>query len=489
MTASRPEGRWVIDVRLTARAIGGLLLTLSAAMLLPAAWSLALGSGEWQAFLWSGLLVGLPSAALARLPAGGPMRSREALLVVTLGWVASAAAATLPFLFTGSLPGFVDALFETMSGLTTTGATVLTAIESHPPGILYWRSLLHWLGGLGIIVIFLAILPQVGLGGTHLFQAEVPGPHKQRLRPKLRETARVLLWVYLALSGLQMVALKLAGMSPFEAQIHTFGTMGTGGFSSRTASIAAFDSPLIEAIIVVFMLAAGTNFALYYRAVLNREGKVFLKDPEFRWYIALLAGAALIVISSIAGKVGPVEAVRQGVFQVVSIMTTTGFTTADFDRWPEAARLMLVLLMFVGACAGSTGGAIKVIRLVVLAKHLYRELLQTVHPAAVLPVSLGGEPVPERTIRQVTGFVGLYLACFLAATLYLSSLGLDLGCAGSAVAATLGNIGPGLGTVGPALDYTQVPASGKAVLTLMMLLGRLELFTVLAVLTPAFWRR
>jgi trk system potassium uptake protein TrkH len=265
--------------------------------------------------------------------------------------------------------------------------------------------------------------------------------------------------------------------------------MATGGFSSRAASVGGFNSPLIEAIIIVFMIAAGVNFGLHYRALFMGDRRAFVKDHEFRWYLGFIGVATAIVVLSIAGKMGFAGAVRHGLFQVTSIMTTPGFVTVDFDAWPEVARLVLLLLMFVGACAGSTGGAIKVARLIILGKHLYRELLQTIHPTAVLPITQGREVMPEKTVRQITAFIGLYLASFIFATLYMSYLGLDLTSAASSVAATLGNIGPGLGSVGPTCDYAHIAPSGKALLTLMMLLGRLEIVTVMAVLTPAFWRR
>lgn len=483
--------RSVIDMQSVGRALGMLILALAGMMTLPLFWSLWFGSDEWVVFLGSMLLLALPGYMLVRIPTETKLRLREALLTVTLGWVVCASAAALPLLLTGSLPTFIDAVFETMSGLTTTGATVVPSIEDLSPGVLYWRSLLHWLGGLGIVVIFLALLPQVGLGTTQLFQAEVPGPQVQRLRPKLRETAKVLLWIYLALTLAQIVALTLAGMSFYEAHIHTFGTIATGGFSSRDASIGAFDSLAIEAIIIIFMLAAGTSFTLYYRTLFMGDRGIFFRDWEFRWYLTLIAVSTILVTVSLMAANGVLlgEGLRRAVFQVVSMITTTGYVTADFEHWPEVSRLVLLLLMFVGASAGSTGGAIKVKRLLILGRHVYREILQTIHPAAVLTVTHGEETVPESLVRQVAAFVGLYISCFVLGALYMASLGLDLISAISASAATIGNIGPGLGAVGPTADYAAIPQSGKVVLTLMMLLGRLELLTVLAVLTPAFWRR
>lgn len=488
MMSALRETSSFIDLSAVVRALGVLIIALGATMVLPLLWSIWYGSDDWVVFLGCIAVLCVPGYLLSRLKARGQMRLREALLTVAAGWVVCAAGAALPLYFSGSLPTLVDAVFESMSGLTTTGATVVTDIQGLSPGVLYWRSLLHWLGGLGIVVIFIAVFPHVGLGSMQLFQAEVPGPQVQRLRPKLRETAKVLLWIYLGLTAAQTIALTAAGMSLFEAQIHTFGTIATGGFSSRAASIASFDSLLIEIIIIIFMLAAGTSFTLYYRFIFLSDRRAF-RDREFRWYLAFVAFATVIIAASMASEHGLAGSLRQAVFQAVSIMTTTGFVTADYEAWPEISRLVLLLLMFVGASAGSTGGAIKVKRLVILGKHIYREIVQSIHPSAVLTVTHGDETVPERLVRQVAAFVGLYVCCFVLGTLYLASLGIDPVTALSAAAATLGNIGPGLGAVGPMHTYEWIPQSGKAVLALLMLLGRLELFTVLAVLTPAFWRR
>jgi len=471
------------------RVFGFLLCLLSASMLLPLFWSIFYGSRDSTAFIISIPLVGIPGLLLARLRAEPELWLRDTFVIVTGGWILSAVVGAIPYLLAGSLVHPADAFFEAMSGFTTTGATVVTNIEAQPPGILFWRSYLHWLGGMGIIVIFLAILPRLELGGSQLFRAEVPGPAVQRLRPRIRDTAKVLWYIYGALSLVQILLLTLTGMSVYDAMIHTFGTMATGGFSSRNASISAYSSPMAEAIIILFMLAAGVNFGLYYKAFFFKDARGFLKDPEFRVYLGIAIAATLAVTLDLLGSLEPLQAIRHSAFQVVSIMTTTGYTTANFDAWPEFSRAILLLLMFVGASAGSTGGAMKVIRLMLLCKHAYREIYRMLHANAVLPLRYGDHVVPDSTIRQVMGFSIAYVTCFTAGTLFMCLMGLDMVSAASSIAATLGNIGPGLGLVGPEMNYAYIPVPGKLVLSFMMLLGRLELLTVLVLLAPAFWRR
>jgi trk system potassium uptake protein TrkH len=458
-------------------------------MLFPLFWSVFYGSRDSAAFIVSIPLVGIPGLLLARLKAEPELWLRDTFVIVTGGWILSAVVGAIPYLLAGSLAHPVDAFFEAMSGLTTTGASVLTNVEAQPPGILFWRSYLHWLGGMGIIVIFLAILPRLEIGGSQLFRAEVPGPAVQRLRPRIKDSAKVLWYIYGALSLVQIVLLALSGMSVYEAMIHTFGTMATGGFSTRNASIGAYSSPVAEAIIILFMLAAGVNFGLYYKAFYFKDASGLLKDPEFRAYVGIAGAATLVVTLDLLGSLAPLQALRQSAFQVVSIMTTTGYATSDFDSWPEFSRAVLLLLMFVGASAGSTGGAMKVIRLMLLAKLAYREIYRMLHASAVLPLRYGDHVVPDSTIRQVMGFAIAYMTCFIAGTLFMCLIGLDMLSAAASIAATLGNIGPGLGLVGPETNYAFIPVPGKIVLSFMMLLGRLELLTVLVLLSPAFWKR
>lgn len=478
-----------INYKAVMRAMGLLLCFLAVTMIIPLAWSLWYGSPDAKAFVISMLLTGLPGLALTRIPVTGDIRMRESFLIVSGGWILCALAGAIPFLLAGTCACLPDAFFEAMSGFTTTGATILTNIEAQPEGILFWRSLLHWLGGMGIIVISLALIPRLELGGSQLFRAEVPGIQVQRIKPRIRETAKILLIIYSAMTLAQTVLLCLTGMSLFESLIHAFGSLATGGFSSRAESLKAFNSVLAEIITTLFMFAAGANFTLYYRLFSLGEGKALLKDQEFRTYAALTLVFILLLSATLLGTYSPVESLRHGSFQVVSVTTTTGYATADFNAWPEVSKALLVLLMFAGACTGSTGGSVKIARWIIIVKHAYREVYRFLHPKAVLPIRQGDQVIPENIVSQVLAFTTIYLAAFAGATLVMLTMGLDMISAISAVAATLGNVGPGLGSVGPMASYAHLPGAGKLVLSFMMLIGRLEIFSVLVILTPGFWRR
>ena len=416
---------------------------------------------------------------------------REAFVVVSLSWVLCSAIGALPFYFQGSVPTYADAYFEAMSGFTTTGASVLTDIQGNPRGILFWRSLTHWLGGMGIIVLSLAILPFLGVGGMQLFKAEVPGPVPEKLTPRIQQTAVVLWGVYVLMSAAETVLLMVAGMNLFDALTHTFGTMATGGFSPRNLSVGYYQSPAIDWIITAFMFLAGANFTLHYFA-LRGKLSVFWKDDEFRFYtwvtlFSTLTITAALMLGSHYASLG--QAVRYSAFQVVSILTTTGFVTADFEKWPAYTQLLLVVLMFVGGCAGSTGGGIKNIRILLLGKQAAIELKKLLHPRAVLVPRVGGRVVERDAVSSVGVFFVVYMGIFVGASLVMAALGLDILSALTSVAATLGNIGPGLGVVGPMDNFAGVPQAGKWVLSLCMLLGRLELFTVLMLFVPGTWKR
>ncbi|MGE5579717.1 MAG: TrkH family potassium uptake protein [Bacillota bacterium] len=471
------------------KVFGFLLTLLSASMLLPLGWALHYGTPDFLAFAVSIPVVGLPGIWLMRAKSEFSFGVRESYMIVAGGWIVCSIAAAIPYVISGVLSHPIDAIFETMSGFTTTGATVMREIEISAAGILFWRSYLHWLGGMGMILLFLAIMPRVGLGRTHLYRAEVPGAEVDRMTPRLRSTASLLWKIYGGMTLLQTLLLCLAGMSLYDSLIHTFGTVATGGFSNRTLSVGAYGSPWVHYIIVAFMLLAGMNFGLYYKALLTKSLRPILEDKEARLYLAIVLVAVLIVGANLSQELGAADALHHGSFQVVSVITTTGYSTVDFDKWPDLSRAVLLLLMFVGPCAGSTGGAMKVIRYLVVFKSIFRELSQMIHAKAVLPIRIGKHVVPEGVVRSVVVFTVTYLGCALIGTLYMLGLGMDMVSALSAVAATLGNIGPGLGSVGPMLNYALIPASGKAVLTFLMLLGRLELFTVLVCFAPAFWRK
>jgi trk system potassium uptake protein TrkH len=431
---------------------------------------------------------------------------REALGLVGIAWLVVAGLGALPYVYAGILNP-VDAYFESMSGFTTTGSSVFNAPDftSTAQSIMFWRSFTHWLGGMGIIVLFIAVLPYLGAGGKQMFKSESPGPDPRGLRPRIKDTAKILYTIYLGLTILETAALMLAGMTLYEALCQTFGTMATGGFSTEAASIGGFNSLAVDTIIIFFMVCAGSNFALYFSMV-RGDWKAPFRDTEWRTYIAILLLATLAITFNLMGFEGVYpagaevaatakqtydsfgEALRYASFQVVSIMTTTGFCTADFDRWPYFSRMLLVALMFVGGCAGSTGGGLKVVRVVMLVKMAYWRLESTFRPKTVRAIRVSGVVVDEDVQKTVYGFFVLYLGWFAAGTVFMSLLGLPFQTALTSVAATLNNIGPGLEKVGAAVNYAQIAPIGKAFLSLCMVLGRLELFSILVLFVPAFWR-
>jgi trk system potassium uptake protein TrkH len=418
------------------------------------------------------------------------MTHREGMGVVALGWAAAGLFGALPYYWGGVFDTFSDAMFESISGFTTTGASVLTQIEMTARGFLFWRSLTHWLGGMGIIVLSLAILPIVGIGGMQLYKAEVPGPAPDKLKPRIRDTAMVLWKVYVLLSASQTALLMLGGMDLFEALCHTFGTMATGGFSTRDASLGGYNSPYIDTVVIVFMLFAGINFSLHYQC-LRGDWRAFWRNSEFRFFVGIVAVFFVVVTLSLFGTVydSVGRAIRFSAFQVVSIITTTGYVTADYETWPSLPQNILLFCMFLGASAGSTGGGMKCLRIMLLLKHSYKQLFSLIHPRAVVQVKLGGRPVPDEVLHSVWGYFMIYLGLFILSAFLLAAMGIDVVTSFAAVAATIGNIGPGLGTVGPADNYIHIPVLGKWLLILCMLLGRLEIYTIFILFVPEFWRK
>ena len=479
-------------IRIVLHYLGLLIATLGIFMLLPLGFSLFYKEPDYLAFAISAGISVVSGLLLWRLtPVGkGRLSRREAIMLVAGGWIFVSAFGALPYILAGTFQNYLNAYFEAMSGFTTTGATVLASIESQPHGILLWRSLTQWLGGMGIITLFVALFPMLGMGGAHLIEAELPGPEAERLTARIRDTAKALWLLYFGFTGLEILSLWLAKMPLFDALAVTFSTMPTGGFTPTTLSIGSYNSPLIEGIVILFMVIAGVNFGLYYFLLWKRQPRRLFSNSEFRLYIALLIGVSLFItlnlINSIGLSVG--EAFRYSSFQVVSTMTTTGFVTTNFDAWPAFARSALLILMIIGASSGSTGGALKVTRLLVLFKYAYRRILLFFNPRAVIPLKVGGNVLSERIVSGIIGMSILYFAILIVGFLVMSALGLDLITALSSVVATLGNIGPGLGLVGPTANYLWIPAGGKIVLIICMLVGRLELFTVLAFLTPSFWK-
>ena len=482
-----------MNLKVVFYSIGKLTKFLGALMAIPCVLSLIYREPDFLPLAISVAVTLLGGYLIERFCSGAKdeeIRHREAFAIVSLGWVVVAFFGTIPFLLAGTFSSFIDAYFETMSGFTTTGATVLTNIESQPHGILFWRNFTQWLGGMGIIVLGIAVLPKLAVGGSQLLAAESPGPLPERLRPRITETAKIMWGIYLLFSFSEVILLKLAGLPLFDSFIHMFSTMSTGGFSSHTSNIGFFDRARVETIITCFMFLAGGNFALYYY-LLKGNPKALFKDSEFRFYSFVVIAAILLVTFNLWG--GTYKSIwssfRYAAFQVVSINTTTGFTTQDFDLWPPLSRGILLLLMFIGGCAGSTAGAMKNMRILILLKKGYRELLRLARPRAVIPVRLGGRPVEERVIAGITGFFILYILLFLISSLILMKLGLDMVSSVAASAATIGNVGPGLGLVGASQNYAFLPPLAKAILCLNMLLGRLEIYTVLVLLLPSTWRK
>lgn len=474
------------------RLLAVLLYVVAIAMLTAIPWAWVYDGGQviLAFFLSAGITAVIATILYLRGQAPESIFPREALAFVTLGWIAVGILGSLPYIFAGVLKHPVPAIFESVSGFTTTGATVFTDVESLPRAINWWRTLTHWLGGMGIVVLFIAVLPRLGVGAKHLFRSEVPGPITDNLKPKLRETATLLWKIYLGLTLAETLLLMLAGMDLFEALCHSFATLATGGFSTRNASIGSFDSAWIEAVIVLFMILAGVNFSLYYVAISRRNWRQVFRDPELRAYLTLLAVGTLAISGAIASlDVSVLESLRRGIFQTVSIQTTTGFGTDNFNLYPSMAKFLLVSLMFIGGSAGSTGGGMKVVRMMIIFKVIYAELYRTFRPQAVRAIKLGGKPLPADMVSTVMAFFAIGIVAFLGGSIFVSLFGIDMVTSFSATAACLWNIGPGLEQVGSIEHYGWMPMPVQAMLSMMMILGRLELYTVLVLLLPAFWRK
>ncbi|NIR51321.1 TrkH family potassium uptake protein [candidate division KSB1 bacterium] len=480
-----------MDIRSVLRVLGALLVFCSLTLILPIGVSLYYQDGDFHALLFS-LLVSVTLGGLLwkLLPSEGELRIREGFAIVTFGWLLLTLFGTLPYLFSDVEISFTDAFFETMSGFTTTGATILTDVESLPHGILFWRSLTHWLGGMGIILLSLAILPMLSVGGMQLFKAEVPGPSVDKFQPRIQDTAKSLWGVYVIITMVEAGLLKLGGMNIFDALCHTFGTVATGGFSTKSAGIGHFESAYIEYVITFFMIVAGTNFALHYRAF-QGQFRNYLDNSEWRFYLGLVGVVTgFIFVDLFFFKHGGIfYSFQKSIFQVTSLMTTTGFHSANYETWSTSSQLVLVSLMFIGGCAGSTGGSIKVVRIYILFRYGLTQLKKLLHPQAVIPIRLSNRSVPSEAITEILGFVLLYILIFAIASIFMSTLGLDLVTSVSTVISTLGNIGPGVGTIGPTENYAHIPLIGKWMLSFLMLTGRLEIYTVLVIFNRYFWTK
>lgn len=471
--------------------LGALLVCLSLTLLTPLPFAFYEHQGTVSAFCLSSAICLITGLTLIKTFRNKKELSiREGFAVVTFGWLIFAIFGALPYLLSGAISSPLDALFETMSGFTTTGSTILTDIESLPRSILFWRSLTHWLGGMGIIVLSLAILPMLGVGGMQLFQAEVPGPTADRLKPRIQDTAKLLWGVYVIFTAIETLLLMAGNMPFYDAINHSFSTLATGGFSTRNASIAAYDSAYIDWVITLFMFLAGVNFSLHYYVLKGRIGEYF-RNEEFRVYLLISCSAIAILMWMNQGTVyhSTIDNLRYSAFQAVSILTTTGFATADFELWPVLTQYILLFLMFIGGCAGSTGGGMKVARILLLFKHGIVQLYHLIHPRAIRLVKLGGKPVDQDVMQAILGFFALFMGVFVSASFLMAASGMDLISGAAAVLATLGNVGPGLGSIGPIDNFAHITGFGKSVLILCMLLGRLELFTVLVLFLPSFWRK
>ena len=417
------------------------------------------------------------------------LRMRDGFFIVAAAWIAMSALGALPFVISGSIPNFFDAFFETASGFTTTGSTIVTDIEALPKGILFWRSFTHWLGGMGVLVLTIALLPMLGIGGQKIMRAETTGPTMDKISFTTNDTARKLYTIYIGMTLLEIILLMFGGLDFFEASTHTFGTVGTGGLSTHSASIGFYGSTYVEMVIAVFMVAAGVNFGLYYY-LLTGKPRQMLRDPEFRTYISIVAGctlfiAAMLLIDKVYSTVG--DSLRYSFFQVSSIITTTGYGTADFDTWPTVCRLVLFILMIIGGCAGSTGGGIKVIRLIFAWKVMRRGVRRRLHPDSVEPIKLGGRSVSEEAVSSTVTFLFLYIVTAAVGIFLLSFENTDFETCISSVIACLSNIGPGFGLVGPMGNYAFYSDAAKIVLALIMIAGRIELYAILLPLSPRFW--
>lgn len=469
----------------------GYLLMIEAALMVPSLIvALFYNQGDEFSFLISIALIGTIGFIMSKKSNWkGKVKIKEGLAIATFGWILVSFFGSLPFVISGSIPSLVDALFETVSGLTTTGATLITDVEILPKGILFWRSFTHWIGGMGILVFTVAFLPILGMEGFQIFKAESPGPMPDKIVPRIKDTAKILYITYFTMTVLQTILLRLGGMSWFESMVHTFGTVGTGGFSTRNASIGAFNSTYIHIVIAIFMVLSGVNFSLYY-SLFKGNWKEVYKDEELKLYLGIIILAVILITlninKTIYNNIG--LSFKNAFFQVSSIITTTGYATVDFDKWSTFSKTILFLLMFIGGSAGSTAGGLKIIRVLVLIKLIRREVSKILHPRAVIPIKIGDRTLSNETVASIASFFILYIIIFALGTIIISLEGINLESAASSVAATLGDIGPGFGFVGPTQNYSQFSNWGKLLLSFFMLLGRLELFTIIALCIPRNWR-
>ena len=480
-----------MNIKLTLKTIGQVLLVESALMLIPLAVALLCGGGDAVPILISLVITAAAGELLSLLkPRSDNLRAREGFAVVALGWILVSFFGCLPFRLHGCIPKLVDAYFETVSGFTTTGATLLTDVEVLPKGLLFWRSFSHWVGGMGVLVLSLALLPKMGARSIHLMRAEAPGPAVDKLVPRVGNNAKILYYLYISLTAVMLVCLLLTGMNLYDALIHTFGAAGTGGFSNYNASVGAFDSPAAEIITGVFMALFGVNFSIYYY-ILRRNWGAVKHNSELWTYLAMMLVSSVVIAVNILPMYGHnfFTSLRYSFFQVSSIMTTTGYATADFDLWPQLSRTLLTALMLVGASAGSTGGGLKVVRVQLLVKSGIREIRHTVHPRSVNTIKMDGRTVSDSVLNGVQSFFFMYILVLIVSVLLISFDGYDLETNLTAVLSALSNIGPGFNLVGPTRNFSIFSDFSTFVLSMDMLIGRLEIFPMLMLAAPSAWRQ
>lgn len=478
-----------MNYRAILHTLGWVLNIEAVCLLLPAICSLCYGENILHIYAICIALCLLFGIALTiRPPKNKTMFAKEGYITVALSWIVISIFGAFPFIFSGYIPNFIDALFETASGFSTTGASILTDVEALPKSLLFWRSFTHWIGGMGVLVFLVAILPLFGGNNLHLVKAESPGPSVSKLVPKVKTTAKILYGIYILLTALEIILLLLGGLNLFEALTLSFGTAGTGGFAILNAGLAPYSS-YVQIVITVFMVLFGIDFSVYYLLLMRRFKSAFRSD-EVHTYLGILVTAIIIICFNCAGMFGSTaESLKHAAFQVAAIMTTTGYSTVDFDLWPELSKTILVILMFVGACAGSTGGGIKVSRIMILLKTIVKEVRIAAHPKSTHKITMNGRIVEHETVRAVNVFMVAYIAIFVGSLLVISLDSFDFTTNFTAVAATLNNIGPGLAGVGPTQNFSAFSPLSKLVLTFNMLTGRLEIFPLLVLLSPYTWKK
>ncbi|ANX00300.1 potassium transporter KefA [Thermoclostridium stercorarium subsp. leptospartum DSM 9219] len=480
-----------MNIRMILRIVGIVLLIEGTGMVPSFIVSLIYAQGDAIAFLISILITAASGFLLYRIPVrNGKFYARDGFAAVSLGWTAISLFGSMPFVISGAIPSFIDAFFETVSGFTTTGSSILKDIESLPKGILFWRSFTNFMGGMGVLVFTLAVIPSIAPGSIHIMNAESTGPSKEKLVPKLKETVRILYTIYVVMATCQIILLLIAGIPLYDSLVHAFASAGTGGFSNRNLSVGAYGNVYAEVIITVFTILFGVNFGLYYRLI-NGDIRGFFKDEEFRFYIGtILVSITLITIDLYTHRFFTLgQSLRHSSFQVGTIITTTGFSTTDFNLWPTFSKIILVMLMLFGACAGSTGGGIKCIRILLLLKTARREIARIIHPRAVHTVKVSNRVIDENTVNKTLSYFFIYMSLFFISVLLISLDGKDLVTSATAVLATLSNIGPGFEAVGPTGNFSDFSAFSKLVFSFDMLAGRLEFYPIFVLISPEAWKR